>query len=68
MVGTIAWIVLLLAVVQIMFLSHRREAGTAALTKTGSAAATRVSGRVILLLFWIFVGVHLFTRYTLPGH
>jgi hypothetical protein len=68
MVGTFAWIALFLAVVQIMFFSHRRDAGTAALTKTGSAVATRVLGRVILLLFWIFIGVHLFTRYTLPSH
>jgi hypothetical protein len=68
MVGSIAWIALFLAVVQIMFFSHRRGTGTTALTKTGSAVATRASGRVILLLFWIFVGAHLFTRYTLPGH
>lgn len=68
MAGTIAWIALFVLVVQIMFLSHRRESRTATLSKTASAVATKVSGRVILLLFWIFVGVHLFTRYTLPGH
>jgi multidrug resistance efflux pump len=68
MVGTIAWIALFVAIVQIMFFSHTQESRTATITKTGDAVATRVSGRVILLLFWIFVGVHLFTRYTLPGH
>jgi hypothetical protein len=68
MFGTTAWIALFLAVVLIMFFAQFRDAGPATLTKTGDAVARRVPGRVILLLFWIFVGVHLFTRYTLPGH
>jgi hypothetical protein len=68
MVGTIAWIALFCVVVQIMFLSHKRHSKTTTLAKTGNAVATRVSGRVILLLFWIFIGVHLFARYTLPAH
>jgi hypothetical protein len=68
MFANIAWIVLLVAVVLTMFFARVSDAGPATLTKAGDAVATRVSGRVILILLWIFVGVHLFTRYTVPGH
>jgi hypothetical protein len=28
--------------------------------------ASRRLGRLLLVLFWIFAGVHLFARYTIP--
>ena len=36
------------------------------MTSTATAAAT-LGGRLLLVVTWIFVGLHLFARYTLAG-
>lgn len=67
MAGTILWLVLLAAAAALELAAHRRGSNVATLPRVIEAVATRLAGRVILLGFWIFVGLHLFARYTLPG-
>jgi hypothetical protein len=68
MYGTVGWIIILVAGVVLELASRLGAIKTPALNRTGALVATRVAGRVFLMLFWVFVGLHLFTRYTLPGH
>lgn len=60
---TIAWIVLLVASLLIELLSRRESSDVASLSQTGAWVATRVFGRAILWVLWLFVGLHLFARY-----
>jgi high-affinity nickel permease len=66
--ATIGWLVLLGLSVAIEAASRLRAGSTATLARLGAVIATRVSGRVVLILLWVFVGLHLFARYTIPGH
>jgi len=66
MYGTVGWIVLLGAVVIVEVLSRLHVTHTPSLARTGAMLAARLAPRILLLLFWIFFGLHLFTRYTLP--
>ncbi len=68
MYGTIAWLALLALAVLFELLARRRRTKTSTLAQLGATIASRLPGRVLLVLVWIYVGVHLFTRYTLPGH
>jgi hypothetical protein len=68
MYGTVGWIVFLAAGLLLELASRTRAIKTPTLVRASDLVATRVVGRVVLVLFWIFVGLHLFTRYTLPGH
>jgi hypothetical protein len=68
MYGTVGWILILAAGLAFELASRLTLARTPTLARTGALVASRVAGRVILILFWVFVGLHLFTRYTLPGH
>lgn len=67
MVGTILWLILLGATVTLELVARWRDSKVATLPRVIEAAATPLVGRVILFGFWIFVGLHLFARYTLPG-
>jgi hypothetical protein len=68
MYGTIGWLVLA-AMCGFIELRARRSAGhTATMSRFVEIVASRRAGRLVLALAWVFVGVHLFTRYTLPGH
>jgi hypothetical protein len=67
-IGTIFWFALLAACLSIEVLSRLRPPSAATLVQTCDMIATKVLGRCALLFFWAFVGLHLFTRYTLPGH
>jgi hypothetical protein len=67
MYGTIGWIVLLGVGALLELLSRLKVIGTPSLVRTGAFIAVRWAPRVLLILFWIFVGVHLFTRYTIPS-
>ena len=64
MTATITWIALLAASLVIEALSRRQSHHIASLSETGAWMATRVLGRALLWIFWIFVGLHLFTRYS----
>lgn len=68
MIGTIAWLVLLGACVIIEFLARRYPTRISALSRFGATLASRRAALVLLVLFWVFVGVHLFARYTIPRH
>jgi hypothetical protein len=68
MLGTICWLILLFSGVLIEVLSRAGRITTPTLIRTGALVARSVVGRLFLLAFWIFVGLHLFARYTLPGH
>jgi hypothetical protein len=68
MYATIGWLVLLGAGLLIEVLGRLRPARISTLARLGAMLASRILGRVVLILIWIFVGVHLFARYTIPGH
>jgi hypothetical protein len=67
MLATIGWITLLGAGVLIEVLSRLRLTRTPTLVRACALLATSLPGRVILILLWAFVGLHLFARYTIPG-
>jgi hypothetical protein len=62
-VATIAWIALLSASLLIELLARRERYDIASLSHAGAWVATRVVGRALLWILWIFVGLHLFARY-----
>ena len=68
MIGTISWLVLLALGLVVEILSRAGVLRTPTLARSLTLVGSSLSGRVILVLFWVFVGLHLFTRYTLPGH
>jgi hypothetical protein len=66
MYATVGWILLLVACGLVELLARRPQSRTSTLSQFGALIASRMSGRVLLTILWIFVGVHLFTRYTIP--
>jgi hypothetical protein len=66
MIGNIAWFILLGACVLIEVLARRFPSRFATLAQFGTTIASRRIGRFLLVLVWLFVGVHLFARYTIP--
>jgi hypothetical protein len=60
------WIALLVASVLIEVLGRLRPTRVSTLSRAASVMASRTSGRATLILLWIFVGFHLFARYTVP--
>ena len=68
MVGTGLWIAL--GFVAVLFEAVSRRPGTRlpGVARVAGMIARRLPGRVLLALIWVFVGVHLFSRYTIPGH
>lgn len=68
MYATLGWLVLLGASVLIELLARFLSARTSTLAQLGATLASRVPGRVILIILWIFVGLHLFARSTIPRH
>ena len=68
MIGTIGWLALLGSGLLLEILSRAGVLRTPALARSLALIGSSLSGRVILVLFWVFAGLHLFTRYTLPGH
>jgi hypothetical protein len=65
MYATTVWIVLLVASA-LLELVARLHPRVSTIERAGARLATRVAGRVALWAVWIFVGLHLFARYTLP--
>jgi hypothetical protein len=64
--ATIAWIALLGVGVLIEVLTRLRVMRASSLVRASALLATSVPGRVILIILWAFVGLHLFARYTIP--
>jgi hypothetical protein len=60
------WYALLAVGVAIEVLGRRRPNRVSTLNRAAALLETRIAGRAILILLWIFVGFHLFARYTVP--
>ena len=60
------WIALLIAAVIVEVLGRRFPTRVSTLRRTLSMVARQIPGRAILMLLWVFVGFHLFARYTVP--
>ena len=65
--ATVIWLALLVAVVFFEVLGRLRPTGVSALNRAASMLARRISGRALLALLWVFIGFHLFARYTIPS-
>lgn len=66
MIGFILWlgiIGLALGWEIICRLSHNRFLS---IGRLGSFIAIRIPGRIALFAIWIFIGIHVFSRYTIP--
>lgn len=68
MYATVGWLALLGASVLIEVLARLGRTRTPTLAQLGAALASRIPGRVLLILLWLFVGFHLFARYTIARH
>jgi hypothetical protein len=66
--ATALWLGLLALGVLIELVGRLCPSRVASLRRAASLGAEHISGRVILIVFWLFVGFHLFARYTLPHH
>jgi hypothetical protein len=67
-IASALWLALLTAGVLIELVGRLRPNGVASLRRAASLGVEHITGRVLLIVFWLFVGFHLFTRYTLPHH
>jgi hypothetical protein len=65
---TVVWWALIVASVTMELVSHVRPTQVAPLSRLGAQLARILPLRVVLWAGWIFIGLHLFTRYTLPRH
>jgi hypothetical protein len=68
MIVTVAWWVLIVTSALMEIAARRRPEIIAPLSQVGARLATALPLRIFLWAGWIFVGVHLFTRYTLPRY
>ncbi len=66
MLGTIGWIVIAVVVVGWELVGRFGHGRTPDLGELGALVAMRLSGRIILIVVWVFIGFHLFARYTRP--
>jgi hypothetical protein len=64
---TVVWWVLIAAGATLEVAARIRPALIASLSRLGARVASYLPLRVALWVGWIFVGVHVFARYTLPG-
>jgi hypothetical protein len=63
---TVVWWVLIVGSVIMEIAGRVRPEVIAPLSRVGARLAALLPLRIVLWAGWIFVGVHLFTRYTLP--
>lgn len=68
MIVSVVWWVLIGASVIMELAARLRPQLIAPLSRLGAQIARVLPLRVVLWAGWIFIGLHLFTRYTLPGH
>jgi hypothetical protein len=66
--GTILWWVLIVAGAAFELTARVRPTLVTPLARLGARLASHFPLRVALWAGWIFVGLHLFARYTLPRH
>jgi hypothetical protein len=65
---TVVWWVLIVGSVIMEIVGRVRPQVISPLSRVGARLATILPLRIVLWAGWIFLGVHLFTRYTLPRH
>jgi VanZ family protein len=65
---TAVWLALLVAALLIEFMGRFRPRRVSTISRAAAKLATLNSGRTLLILLWVFVGFHLFARYTIPNH
>jgi hypothetical protein len=65
---SIVWWVLIAASVIMELLARARPSLIPPLSRVGARLARVLPLRVVLWVAWIFLGLHFFTRYTLPRH
>ena len=68
MIVTVIWWVLIALGVAVEVIARVRPESVASLARVGARLARSVPLRVLLWVGWIFVGVHLFSRYGVTGH
>ncbi len=68
MIGTLGWLALLGLSLLVDFAARQHPTKRKTLTNFIAPLTSRRSGRITLLVFWAFVGFHLFARYTIPQH
>jgi hypothetical protein len=66
MLVTGIWLALIIVGVLIDIVGRLRPDGVATFDRAAAIIESRITGRVILILLWVFVGFHLFARYTVP--
>lgn len=66
MIGTALWAALAVAGVVLELVSRRSQRVASLAALLGWASSFR-TGRILLLAGWLFLGVHFFSRATLPG-
>ncbi|HVA08796.1 MAG TPA: hypothetical protein VNG12_18840 [Acidimicrobiales bacterium] len=68
MLGTTGWLVIAGAAIMWEAVCRASRGRFPGLGRTGSMLARRLPWRVVLIVLWMFAGLHLFARYTVPGH
>ena len=66
MLVTGIWCALFMVGVLIDTAGRLRPDGVATFDRATAIIESRITGRAILILLWVFVGFHLFARYTVP--
>ncbi len=65
--GTAPWIVLVAVGVALDLVGRARWGRSAGVGSLLTLFTSRLPGRLLLAGLWVFAGVHLFARYTIPG-
>ncbi len=68
MAGTLSWVAIAGAAVVWETVCRTGRRRSPDISRTGAMLARRLPWRIVLAATWIFVGVHLFARYSVPGH
>jgi len=65
-IGTVLWCAITVSGLAWELTCRISDGRWPGLREVGSALASSLPGRVALFALWVFVGVHLFARYTVP--
>lgn len=65
--GTAPWVALALLAAVLELVARLRWGRAAGAGAVLASCARTLPGRLVLACFWVFIGVHVFGRYTVPG-
>jgi hypothetical protein len=65
-IGTILWVAIVVVGVAWGVAARYGHTGWPGLGRVFNRIGARRTGRVVILLAWAFLGVHVFARYTIP--